>query len=157
VPGLRLRRRSPFALRLDLAGARPELKLHLRVGERTAHLLVGQLEKQQHVQVVATLRGLVGPPVRQALATRLHRLYTRRGLTLAEGAGARAADALAEAVGRAVAKQLPAAAAALATAAKDPAPGVTLTFTFSFADRAALERGEVGDPTLSIVAGDHRD
>lgn len=157
APGLRLRRRSPFALRLDLAGARPELKLHLRVGERTAHLLVGQLEKQQHVQVVATLRGLVGPPVRQALATRLHRLYTRRGLTLAEGAGVRAADALAEAVGRAVAKQLPAAAAALATAAKDPAPGVTLTFSFTFADRAALERGEVGDPTLSIVAGDHRD
>ena len=157
APGLRLRRRSPFALRLDLAGAQPELKLHLRVGERTAHLLVGQLEKQQHVQVVATLRALVGPPVRQALATRLHRLYTRRGLTLAEGAGARVADALAEAVGRAVAKQLPAAAAALATAAKDPAPGVTLTFSFTFADRAALERGEVGDPALSIVAGDHRD
>jgi hypothetical protein len=56
-----------------------------------------------------------------------------------------------------VAKQLPAAAAALATAAKGPAPGVTLTFSFTFADRAALERGEVGDPALSIVAGDHRD
>jgi hypothetical protein len=158
VPGLHLRRRPPFAVRLDLAGHRPQLRVLLRVGERTAHLLAGHLERQRHVQVVAVVRGLVGPPVRQAMAAAVHRMLVRRGITPAEGVPARLADALAEAVGRAVATQLPAAAAALATAAKDQAEGVTLVFTFTFADRAAIGRADVGEPTLGIRSGvDHDD
>lgn len=157
VPGLRLRHRPPFALRLDLTAAKPELRVHLRISERIAHLLVEHLEKQRLVQVVATIRKLVGAPVQQALATRLQRLLTKRGITLPEGAGASLSAALAEAIARAVAKQLPAAAATLTTAAKDPAPGVTLTFVFPFDNREAIGRGEPGDPTLTIRSGVHRD
>ncbi|MGH4006978.1 MAG: hypothetical protein ACRDTH_02200 [Pseudonocardiaceae bacterium] len=157
VPGLRQRHRHPFALRLDLTAAKPELRVHLRVSERIAHQLVEHLEKQRLVQVVATIRKLVGAPVQQALASRLQRLLTKRGITLPEGAGAHLSAALAEAIARAVAKQLPAAAATLTTAAKDPAPGVTLTFGFSFEDREAIGRGEPGDPTLTIRSGVHRD
>ncbi|MGH2741260.1 MAG: hypothetical protein ACRDN8_02010, partial [Thermoleophilaceae bacterium] len=80
-----------------------------------------------------------------------------RGIPLPEGAGARLSAALAEAIGHAVAKQLPAAAATLTTAAKDPAPGVTLTFAFHFDNREAIGRGEPGDPTLTIRSGVHRD
>lgn len=157
VPGLRLRRRPRFALRLDLTAAKPELRVHLRISERSAHLLVGHLEKQRLVQVVAAIRKLIGAPVQQALATRLQRLLTKRGITLAEGISTRLSAALAEAIVRAVAKQLPAAAATLTTAAKDPAPGVTLTFAFPFDDREALGRGEPGEPTLTIRSGIHRD
>ncbi|HEU5266380.1 MAG TPA: hypothetical protein VFU35_06750, partial [Jatrophihabitans sp.] len=158
VPGLRLHPRPPFALRLDLSGARPQLRVHLRIGERLAHELVDHLHKHQHVKVVNTIRERVGGPVRQALAAALHRLLARRDITLPEGASARIADALAEAIARSVAHQLPAAAAALTAAAKDPAPGVTLTFGFAFADKAALVRGHIGDPTLSIHPGVvHRD
>ncbi|MDT0354016.1 hypothetical protein [Pseudonocardia charpentierae] len=158
VPGLHPRRRPPFAVRLDLSGHRPQLRVLLRVGERNAHLLVGHLERQRHVQVVTLVRGLVGPPVRHALAAAVHRMLVRRGITPAEGVPARLTDALADAIGRTVATRLPAAAAALAAAAKDPADGVTLTFTFTFANRAAIGRADVGEPTLGIRSGvDHDD
>jgi len=148
-----LRPRPPIGLRLDLTAAKPELRVQLRISERNAHELVADLEKKRLVQVVATVRKLVGPPVRQALAARLHRKLAKHGITLSEGAGPKLADALAEAMTRAVAKELPAAAAALTTAAKDPAPGVTLTFAFAFADRQAIGSGAVEDPTLSIKSG----
>jgi hypothetical protein len=153
VRGLPLRPRPPIGLRLDLTAAKPELRVQLRISERNAHELVADLEKKRLVQVVATVRKLVGPPVRQALAARLHRKLAKHGITLSEGAGPKLADALAEAMTRAVAKELPAAAAALTTAAKDPAPGVTLTFAFAFADRQAIGSGAVEDPTLSIKSG----
>jgi hypothetical protein len=157
VPGLRLRRRSPFRLRLDLTAARPALRIHLHVSERNAHQLIEHLAKQRHAQVVALIRESVGEPIRQAMTVRLRRALTKRGITLAEGAPARITNHLAEAILRAVAKQLPDAAAALSTAARDPAPGVTLSFGFTFADRAAMGRGETGDPTLTIRPGVHRD
>lgn len=157
VAGLQLRRRRPFALRFDLTGDKPSLRVHLRVSERNAHLLVGHLEKQRHVEVVALIRALVAEPVRAAVATRLRRSLGKRGITLAEGASARLATALAEGIVRAVAKQLPAAAATLTTAAKAPAPGVTLTFGFSFDSKDAIGRGEPGDPTLTIRSGVRHD
>jgi hypothetical protein len=153
VRGLPMHRRPPIGLRLDLTATKPELRVALRVSERTAHELVADLEHQRLVQVVATVRKLVGPPVRQALAARLQRKLAKHSIPLADGAGPRLADALAEAIARAVAKELPAAAAALATAAKDAAPGVTLTFTFAFADRGAIGSGAVEDPTVSIKSG----
>ena len=157
VRGLRLRHRPPFSLRLDVAGSKPQLRLHLHVSERVAHELVEHLAKQRMAQVVAVIRRLVGEPVRQALAGRVHRMLTRRGITPAEGASARLAAWLAEAASRAVAKQLPAAATALATAAKDQASGVTLTFTFTFNDRQAIAAAKGSEPELSIRSGVHRD
>jgi hypothetical protein len=70
VRGLRLRHRSPFSLRLDLAGTKPQLRLHLHLSERVAHELVEHLAKQRMAQVVAVVRRVVGEPVRQALAGR---------------------------------------------------------------------------------------
>jgi hypothetical protein len=58
---------------------------------------------------------------------------------------------------RAIATQLPGSAAPILAAIKDPAPGITLTFLFPFADRAALESGQPGEPTMTIRPGRHHD
>lgn len=155
VDGLRLQRRRPFALRLDLSAGKPTLHLHLHVSERLAHELIGHLEKQQMAPVVAAIRALLGEPAQQALAARLHAMLKSRQITLAEGGSAKLADAMAEAMTRALAAQLPAAAAALTSAAKEPTAGVTLSFAFSFADRAAIADSKFEDPTLSIHSGVH--
>ncbi|HZC99994.1 MAG TPA: hypothetical protein VFA46_07325 [Actinomycetes bacterium] len=157
VKGKRLRRRPRFALKLDVTSAAPQLALHLLISERVAHKMAGDLEHKRHAQVVAAVRLLVGEPRQKAMAARLQRLLAKQGITLPEGGSAKLAAALAEAVERVVAAQLPDAAPTLATAAKDPAAGATLTFTFPFADRDALTRGEPGEPALQIRAGMHRD
>ena len=121
-----------------------------------AHQIAGDLEHKRHAQVVAAVRRLVGEPRQKAIAARLQRMLGRHGITLPEGGGAKLAAALAQAVERVAAAQLPEAAATLASAAKDPAAGATLSFTFPFADRDALGRGEPGEPTMQIRAGMHR-
>jgi hypothetical protein len=120
------------------------LVLHLLISERVAHQMAGDLEQKRHAQVVAAVRRLVGEPRQKAIAARLQRMLARQGITLPEGGGAKLAAALAQAVERVTAAQLPEAAA-------------TLSFTFPFADRAALGRGEPGEPTMQIRAGMHRD
>jgi hypothetical protein len=157
IKGRRLRRRPRFAFKLDVTSAAPQLVLHVLISERVAHQMAGDLERKRQAQVVAAMRRLVGEPRQRAMAARLQRLLTKQGITPPEGGSAKLAAALAEAVERVVAAQLPEAAATLATAAKDPAAGVTLTFTFSFADRDALTRGEPGEPSMAIRAGMHRD
>lgn len=157
VKGKRLRRRPRFAFKLDATSAAPQLQLHLLLSERVAHQMAGDLEGQRQAQVVAAVRRLVGEPRQKAMAARLQALLTKQQITLPEGGSAKLAAALAEAVERVVAAQLPEAAPTLATAAKDPAAGATLTFTFPFADRDALTRGEPGDPTMAVRAGMHRD
>jgi hypothetical protein len=156
VRGRRLRRRPRFALRLDLASATPQLTMHLLISERVAHQIVGDLEHKRQAQVVAAVRRLVGEPRQKAMAARLQRLLAKHGITLPEGGSTKLAGALAEAVVRVVAAQLPEAAATMATAAKDPAPGATLSFTFPFSDKDALARGEPGEPTMQIRPGHHR-
>jgi hypothetical protein len=156
VRGRHLRRRPRFALKLDVTSAAPQLVLHLLVSERVAHQMAGDLQHKRQAQVVAAVRRLVGEPRQQAMAARLQALLTKQGITLPEGGGAKLAAALAEAVERVVAAQLPEAAATLATAAKDPAAGATLSFTFPFSDKDALARGEPGEPTMQIQAGMHR-
>ena len=153
VHGLRPRPQRRFTLHLDLAGPKPVLRVHLRVGERVAHELVGHLEKRRLPQVVTTVRGLIGPPARQALADKLTGALGRHGVTLPEGGSARLADALCESLLRTVAKQLHESAAALTTAAKDPDHGVTLTFAFEFDSKQTLGRMPPGDPTLKIRSG----
>jgi hypothetical protein len=161
------RRVHRFALRLDLTGAQPILRVHLRVGERTAQQLVAQLEQHAPTQIVATFRRLMGQPAREALSRRLARL---RGLTGSAGAGAtartsspdpdnriRMANTLVEAMLTALTKAFPAAGGDLARAAQDPASGLTLTFAIPFADRAALAAGTPGEPALVIRPGYHRD
>ena len=156
VRGRRLRRRPRFAIKLDVTSASPQLVLHLLISERVAHQMAGDLEHKRHAQVVAAVRRLVGEPRQKAIAARLQHMLGRQGITLPEGGGAKLAAALAQAVERVVAAQLPEAAATLASAAKDPAAGGTLSFTFPFADRDALGRGDPGEPTMQIRAGMHR-
>ncbi|HEX8930578.1 MAG TPA: hypothetical protein VGA45_16800, partial [Actinomycetota bacterium] len=157
VPGLALRPFSPFSLRLDLAGPKPQLRLHLHFGERVAHELGEHVAQHRMAAVVAALRRHVGPPLRATLADRLVRKLGRHGITLAEGRSRVLAAELAEAVVRAAAHRLPASADALRAAARNPNAGLTMTFEFGFANREAIKHGPVGAPTLSIHSGLHRD
>ena len=117
VPGLALRPPSPFSLRLDLAGPKPQLRLHLHFGERVAHELAGHLTQHRMARWSPPCRH-VGPPLRGALADRLERKLAKHGITLAEGRSRMLAAELAEAIARAAAHHLPAAADARA-----PPPG----------------------------------
>ncbi|CUR58432.1 hypothetical protein NOCA1140099 [metagenome] len=158
VPGRRVvRRRSRIALRLRPQLARPELRVHLRVGERTAHRLAGLLERQEQTEVVATVARLLGRQVQEAAAVRLPRMLGRASRSAVAPARGLLAAHVVEAMKSTLAKELPTQAAAMATAAKDPAPGLTLTFAFAFADAAALASGMPGAPTLTIRAGRHSD
>jgi hypothetical protein len=159
VPGRRVvRRRGRIALRLRPQLARPELRVHLRIGERTAHRLAGLLERQEQTEVVATIGRLLGRQVQDAAATRLPRMLSRATRsTVAPARGQTLSGHVVEAMKSTLAQQLPTQAAAMATAAKDPAPGLTLTFVFAFADAGALASGIPGAPTLTIRAGSHSD
>ena len=159
VPGRRVvRRRSRIALRLRPQLARPELRVHLRIGERTSHRLAGLLERQEQTEVVATIGRLLGRQVQDAAATRLPRMLGRATRsTIAPARGQALAGHVVEAMKASLAKELPTQAAAMATAAKDPAPGLTLTFVFAFADTGALASHMPGAPTLTIRPGRHSD
>jgi len=157
VPGMAGHRRHHvrrIGLHLDLTSAKPVLRVHLRIGERAAHAIASQLDHRAVAQVVATMRRLLGPEARHAMAHRLGRL---RGLTTPQSPAASwlqdMADALAEAMLTTLAKELPAVASVLAQAAQDPAAGMTLTFSFAFQDRADLLAGTPHAPTLTIRPG----
>jgi hypothetical protein len=160
TPGRSVRRRRVrrIALRVDMSAAQPVLRVHLRIGERGAHTMAGQLAQQAHTQVIATLRALLGPAARRGIAARLGR---SRALNSPQPVPADRRTAMAETVAEAmltaIAKQLPAAGATLAGAARDPTTGITLTFAFPYPDRAALLGGTPGEPTLTIRPGYRRD
>lgn len=160
VPGKRVvRRRSRIALRLRAQLARPQLRVHVRVGERLAHRLVGLLERKDQAEVVATVGRLLGPRVQEAAAQRLTRMLLGRvtKATVAPARGQAIAAHLVEAIKTGLAKELPTQAATMTTAAKDPAAGLTLTFVFTFADQQALASGMPGAPVLTIRPGSHSD
>lgn len=159
VPGKRVvRRRSRIALRLRAQLARPELRVHVRVGERLAHRLAGLLEKKDQAEVVATVGRLLGPRVQESASQRLPRMLGRvTRSTVAPARGQALAAHLVEAMKSGLAKELPTQAAAMATAAKDPQPGLTLTFVFTFADQQSLASGMPGAPVLTIRPGRHSD
>jgi hypothetical protein len=156
VPGLRLRRRSPLRVRLDVAGPAPVLRLSLHLGEQVAHELVRDLENRRAAQVVARFRTIAGDPLRRVLADRLARKLARHAMVLPDGGRERLAGNLAEAALRAVAKELPGLAPTLSAAAQAEAPGVTVTFGFRFADRAALIAGTAPEPQIAVHPGGHR-
>lgn len=156
VPGRpgHARRVRRLAVRVDLSGPAPRLRMHLRIGERMAHSLAAQLDRRAHTQVVAAVRRLLGPPVRDWLARRLGRSRALNAPRPMPPERRRAlAEALAEGMITALAKELPAAGPTLAGAAQDPAAGLTLTFTFPFASRDALAAGTPGTPVLAIRPG----
>jgi hypothetical protein len=159
VPGRRVvRRHNRIALRLRPQLARPELRVHVRIGERTAHRLAGLLERKDQVEVVATIGRLLSPRVQETVAGRLPRMLGRvTRSTVAPARGQALAGHVVEAMKSTLAKELPAQAAAMATAAKDPAPGLTLTFVFAFADAGALASGMPCAPTLTMRPGRHSD
>ncbi|GAA5165298.1 MULTISPECIES: hypothetical protein [Amycolatopsis] len=156
--GRPLHHRHFFALGFDLTAPQPVLRVNLPIGERDSHELVAQLQRRQLVQVVSTVRKLLGEPAVAALGRRLEHLMSKHGIAAPAGAAQALAGTLAGGMLRSLAQQLPAAAATLAQAAQDPASGVTLTFTFAFTDRAAVAAGTpAGDPALTVRAGQHRD
>jgi hypothetical protein len=159
VPGRVLRRRRPrLVMRLDARAAQPTIRLHLRLGDRSSGVLAGHLTRQAFPDAVGAVAQLVGPVVRRHLANRLL-VRLRRGLGVAV-TPARAeslANHLVEGMLRVLSAQLPGSAAAVLAAIKDPAPGITLTFVSTFADRAALQTGEAGEPTMTVRAGRRHD
>jgi hypothetical protein len=157
VGGRRLARRRPFALRLDVTSPQPVLKVHLRIGERDSQTLAAHIEQRKMIQIVSVVRGLLGPAAQKGMAQRLNRMLSRHGIEPGRGSGVELAGRLADAMVRAVSKQLPDAAATLDQAAKNPAPGITLTFAFTFADKASIATSQPSDPTLTIRPGQHDD
>ncbi|WP_053205403.1 hypothetical protein [Jiangella muralis] len=156
VPGRpgHARRVRRLAVRVDLSGPAPRLRVHLRIGERMAHTLAAQLDRRAHTQVIAAVRRLLGPPARDWLTQRLGRSRALNAPRPMPPERRRAlAEALAEGMITALAKELPAAGPTLAGAAQDPAAGLTLTFTFPFAGRDALAAGTPGTPVLAIRPG----
>jgi hypothetical protein len=159
TPGRPVRRRvRRIALRVDMSGAQLVLRVHLRIGERAAHTMAGQLAQQAHTQVIATVRALLGPAARRGISVRLGRSRALNSPErVPEDRRKAMAEKVAEAMLTAIAKELPAAGATLASAAKDPATGITLTFAFPYPDRAALLGGTPGEPTLTIRPGYRHD
>ena len=159
VPGRVVRRRRPRLLvRVNAAATPPAIRLHLRLGERSSGVLAGHLTRQAFPDALAAVTRLVGPGVRRHLAERLLvRLRRAVGPAVAPTRSEALGGQLVEGMLRALSAQLPGSAAALLAAIKDPAPGVTLTFVFPFADKAALENGEPGEPTMTIRPGRHHD
>lgn len=154
--GLPLRRRSPLSVRLDLTAPTPVLTVRVMLGERRAHLMAAQLGRREHVAVIASFQQWVRGPLRPALGRRLHRLLTRRGVTVSEATTTTQAGRLADAVAQAFASEIVPAAARLAAAAKDPQAGVTLAFAFTFPSRDGIVAAHPGKPVLSVIAGWHR-
>jgi hypothetical protein len=160
IPGTRVRRRRRrFLVRLDVGAPKPVLRVHLRLGEREAHVVAERLAAKAHAQVVAMVRAQLGPFMQRRLAMRLVRHARRAGAPLSHERAQALAANLAETMIATIARQLPAAgvAAALANAARDPASGLTLTFAYQFADRAAIAAGKADEPTLTIRPGFQRD
>jgi hypothetical protein len=159
VPGRVVRRRrSRIIIRLDATAAQPALRLHLRLGERSAHLLSGHLAKNALPDALGVIRRLVGPVARRSVAARLARhLAKATGAAVPPTRGDELAGQVIESMLAVLSEQLPTKAAELAAAAKDPAPGLTLTFEFRFADKAALTTGKPEPPSLTIRPGQHRD
>jgi hypothetical protein len=156
VRGVRLRARPRFAVRLDLTGPKPQLRLDLPVGERDAHTVVAHLGNGRHVQVVAAFRRLLAPPLRAELARRLERLLSRHGVNMPRGGGAQLADAIADLTLKALADRLPSMASELQRAAQHRAPGVTVSVTASFDSKGALLTGSPQVQQVLIRAGWHR-
>jgi hypothetical protein len=158
VPGRRVRRGvRRIGLRLLARQPRPTLCVSLRVGERTAHALVGPVSRKAPSEALTLISRLLHPQVRRSMAERLTRMLSRAtGQVVPPARGEAVAEAVATAMLATLSAKLPESAAALAAAAKDPAPGLTLTFDFSFRDRAALASGLPENPALTIRPGVRR-
>jgi len=159
VPGRKVvRPRSRIHLRLRAQQTRPELRVHVRLGERLAHHVSGLLARNSQAEVVALVARLLGPRVQESISTRLTRMLARgTGAAVQPARSQQLAAHIVEALKAGLAKQLPESAAALAAAAKDAAPGLTLTFAFSFADKQSLAGGMPGAPTLTVRPGVQND
>ena len=155
--GRGLQRKSPVAIRLDLAAQQPTVRLHLWIKERRAHAMVGHLDAGRHRAVMAELTTAAGPPLRQAVASRLSRTLSRHQLTRDTSAATALSNQLFDGLLAVVAKQLPTLKATMTTAAKDPARGLTLTATFRFPSRDAIGVQAPETPTVTVRAGRHRD
>jgi len=155
--GRRLRRKSPVSVRMDLSGSQPAVRLHVWVGERRAHAMSEQLQKQQHREVISSFKAITGPPMRRVVAKRLRSMFTRRNMSRDEATLFNLTNQVFDGLVAALSKQLPTMAVSLATAAKDPAVGLTVTAVFAFESQDAIGKGSLGSPTLTVRPGKHRD
>ncbi len=157
VAGRGVRKRSPVAVRLDLGGTRPTLRLHLWVSERRAHAMVAQLAEQQHREVVGVFRQLTGEGIRRHVGRRLAVILGNRGISRDAAVSSALSEALLDGLVAALATQLSALAPTLTAAARNPAAGLTVTAAFTFASKDAIGTAKADPPTLSVRPGHHRE
>jgi hypothetical protein len=160
IPGQpeQARRFKPVVVRLVLAGARPVLRVHLRLGERSAHRVAELVAQRADVRLVAGFRSLILGIAQRSLPERIARQFQRTpGAALSMEQARVLAAAVGERMVAAIAAQLRTIGPSLGTAARDPAPGLTITFEFGFADRAALAAGHPDAPAITVRPGRHHD
>lgn len=157
VAGRGVRKRSPVAVRLDVGGPQPTIRLHLWVSERRAHDMVAQLAKQQHREVLSVFRQLTGEGIRRHVGKRLGVILSSRSISRDGAVATALSEALFDGFVAALATQLPGLVPTLITAAKDPAAGLTVTAAFTFASKDAIATAKANPPTLSVRPGRHRE
>jgi hypothetical protein len=157
-PAAARRRFKRVVVRLVLTGPRPVLRVHLRLGERSAHRVTELLAQRADVRLVAGFRSLILGLAQQSLPERLARQCRRTsGAALTLEQAPVIAAAIGERMVTAISAQLRTLGPSLAAAARDPAAGVTLTFEFGFADPGALTAGRPDAPTITVRPGRPRD
>lgn len=157
VGGRRVRRRSPVSVRLDLSGSRPVIRLHRWIGERQAHAIAENQQKQRLREVVSVIRRATGKGFRRVVARRLDRMLRRHGVTRDAASLQSLSDQLFDGLVIGVGAQIQALGPSLAAAAKDPAAGLTITASFQFESKDAIGKAKPPAPTISVRAGRHRD
>jgi hypothetical protein len=157
-PGPTRRRYKRVLVRLLLTGPRPVLRVHLRLGERSAHRIGELVAQRADVGLVAGFRSLILGVAQRSLPVRIARQFQRApGAALSTEQARAIAAALGEQMVAAISAQLRTLGPSLAAAARDPKAGMTLTFEFGFADRAALAAGRADAPTITVRPGRHHD
>ena len=146
-----------FHIEMDLASATPRLKVHMRLSEREAQHIAGQLTPAGLPGVVAWLKERYQRTAPLAFARRLLKhgpLLVGSQVTqaAADKLGAEMAEGLTKAITGLVSTRQ----AELAAAVRDPAQGITITFSFTLPGRTAPAGAiSIPGPTVSVRSGWH--
>jgi hypothetical protein len=143
-----------FHIHVYLAGTVPEIRVHMRLSEREAQHIAGQLNPTGLPGVIAWLKQRYERTAPIAFAHRLIKHGERllgRAVTqqMAEKLGAEMTEGMTRAISRLVGTRQP----ELTAAVRDPAQGVTITFTFAMPGAMGQSGKAIGEPSITIHPG----